>query len=514
MVKCSFHSSLLLAFFLLAISCSTKEQKESGTAQTESNTLKDPLSLANAKLNGDENIATPYGTMELQHTYLTDESSQKLYDAMDLQRASQAYIWSTPLVSFTTWRKEQDKEYGPNGRGTFAVFISFKEKQGIVTANLTTPYTIGWDNLKRGPLYVEYPAGKTAGGFLDLWQRPIADLGLTGPDQGKGGKYIIVGPEDDPKKYEKAGAYVFQSATNNIFFGYRILDTDTVFNVNFRKALKISALGGKPVENKFIEGKDKTWSATAYRGMDYWKTLHEIINDEPIREQDKAWMAMIKPLGIEKGKPFAPDARQTKILMEGAALGELMARNLATNPRFMEPYWAGKNWYNMIDFSIPQMTDIKVELDQRAAWFYDAVTTSEGMVNPSVGKGQVYLSTKRDSRGNLLRADKTYRLRVPADVPTAQFWAVDLYSQNTRRHYESGLGTSRSAAVNSRMEDLKKNADGSVDLYIGAKAPAGFENNYLKTGGTDGWFPIFRLYGPLQPFFDKTFALPDFEIVN
>jgi hypothetical protein len=248
--------------------------------------------------------------------------------------------------------------------------------------------------------------------------------------------------------------------------------------------------------------------------MDYWKTLHEIINEEPVREQDKAWMAMIKPLGIEKGKPFAPDARQTKILMEGAALGELMARNLATNPRFMEPYWKGRSWYNMIDFSIPQITDTKVELDQRTAWFYDAVTTSEGMVNPSVGKGQVYLSTKRDNKGELLRADKTYRLRVPADVPTAQFWAVDLYSQNTRRHYESGEGTARSVAVNSRMQDLKRNPDGTVDLFIGAKAPAGYESNYLKTAGTDGWFVIFRLYAPLQPYFDKTFVLPDFEMVD
>jgi hypothetical protein len=509
-----FQSMLLMATVCLAISCSTNEQKESGTAQAGSDTQNGSVSLETAKLNGDEMISTPYGEIELQQNYITDESSQKLFDAMDLQRASQAYIWSTPLVSFTTWRKEQDKDYGPNSRGTFAVFISFREKQGIVTANLTTPYTIGWDNLSKGPLYIEYPPGLTAGGILDLWQRPIADLGLTGPDQGKGGKYIIVGPEDDPKKYEKAGVYVFQSATNNIFLGYRILDTDPAFNVNFRKALKISAVGGQPVQNKFIEGLDKTWSATAYRGMDYWKTLHEIINDEPVREQDKPWIAMIKPLGIEKGKPFAPDARQTKILTEGAALGELMARNLAMNPRFMEPYWPGKSWYNMIDFSIPQMTDVKVELDQRAAWFYDAVTTSEGMVNPSVGKGQVYLSTKRDNKGNLVRADKTYRLRVPANVPTAQFWALDLYSATTRRHYENGLGTGQYVALNSRKEDLKKNADGSVDLYVGAKAPAGMESNYLKTGGTDGWFVIFRLYAPLQPYFDKTFVLPDFEVVE
>jgi len=503
-----YHSLCGLVILSMLVACSPDEQNKSGSEQTGS------VSLDSARLHGDEKIRTPYGLIELQHTYLTDESSQRLYDAIDLQRASQAYIWSTPLVSFGTWRKEQDRNYGPNARGTFAVFLSFREKQGIVTANLTTPYILSWDNLSKGPLYVEYPAGKTAGGFLDFWQRPIVDLGLTGPDQGRGGKYIIVGPEDDPGKYKQDGVYVFQSATNGILWGFRILDTDPTFTDTFQRALKISALNGAPVEVKFLEGLDKSWSATAYRGLDYWKTLHEILNEEPVREQDKAWMAMLEPLGIVKGKAFSPDARQTKILTEGAALGELMARNNAVNPRFMDPYWPGTHWYNMIAFTIPQITDTRVELDERAAWFYEAVTTTEGMVNPSVGKGQVYMSTKRDSKGNMLRADKTYRLNVPKDVPTAQFWSVELYSADTRRHYENGEGTLRSAGLNSRMQDLKRNADGSVDLFIGANAPAGFESNYMKTVGTDGWFVIFRLYAPLQPFFDKTFTLSDFEVVE
>jgi hypothetical protein len=507
-MKSIIRFAFLLIPALLLVACGNNGEQAPAPVQDGS------VSLESAQLHGDEKITTPYGVIELQHTYLTEESSQKLYDAMDLQRASQAYIWSTPLVSFGSWRKEQDKHYGPNARGTFAVFNSFREKQGIVTGNLTTPYILSWDNLAKGPLYVEYPAGKTAGGFLDFWQRPIVDLGLTGPDQGKGGKYIIVGPEDDPKKYAKAGVHVHQSATNSILWGFRILDTDPAFTDNFRKALKISAIGEEPSEVKFIEGVDKAWSATAYRGIDYWKTLHEIINDEPVREQDKVWIAMLEPLGIVKGKPFAPDARQTKVLTEGAALGELMARNNAVNPRFMEPYWPGTHWYNMIDFTIPQITDTKVELDERAAWFYEAVTTTEGMVNPSVGKGQVYMSTKRDSKGALLRADKTYRLHVPADVPTGQFWSLELYSADTRRHYENGEGTLRSAGLNSRMEDLKRNADESVDLFVGAKAPAGQESNYMKTAGTDGWFVIFRLYAPLEPFFDKSFALPDFEVVE
>ena len=135
------------------------------------------------------------------------------------------------------------------------------------------------------------------------------------------------------------------------------------------------------------------------------------------------------------------------------------------------------------------------------------------MVNPTVGKGQVYLTTKRDSKRKPSPADKTYRLRVPADVPAAQFWSLTLYSENRRTRYENGQQTARSASIDSRLKDLKRNADGSVDLYIGAKAPAGFETNYMKRVGTDGWFVYFRS-APLQPFFDKTFKLPDFEVVD
>ena len=102
-------------------------------------------------------IVSPYGTIELQDNYVTDRSSQLLFDAMDLQRASQAYIWSTPLVGMVTWRIEQNKQYGPNARGSFAVFDSYNEKLGILTANMTTPYIVNFDSLADGPIMVDYP---------------------------------------------------------------------------------------------------------------------------------------------------------------------------------------------------------------------------------------------------------------------------------------------------------------------------------------------------------------------
>jgi hypothetical protein len=471
-------------------------------------------SLASAILAGDELISTPIGDIELRHSYFDDDASRRLFDEMDYQRACQAYIWSTPLVSFTAWRDAQTSSYGVTGETDFVVFDSLKEKRGIVTANLTTPYIINFTSLAGGPLEVAYPAGQTAGGVLDFWQRPVCDLGLTGPDQGKGGTYIIVGPEHDPAAHRREGVHVFQSETNNIFVGLRIIDSTPGFFDKVKQQLTMGRVGQPAKTCRFIVGKDVEWDATAPRGLDYWRKLASVLQQEPVRRVDKAWTAMLLPLGIAKGEAFDPDQRQQRSLIAGAAMGELMARNLQVNPRYVEPYWKNTYWYKSFDFTIPQETETRVELDERATWFYEAVTSSEGMVNPVPGAGQVYMSTKRDAKGNTLRADKTYRLRVPKDVPVAQFWSLTLYSENTRRPYDNGGTDIRSTSLDSKTPDLKYNADGSVDLYIGAKAPAGFENNFMKTVGEDGWFVYFRLYAPLQPFFDKTFSLADFEVID
>jgi hypothetical protein len=470
--------------------------------------------LESATLQGDEVIETPIGEIELQDSYFDDEASQRLFDEMDYQRASQAYLWSIPLVGFAAWRDFLIEAYDSSGPLDFVKLESLKEKRGIVTANMTTPYIFNFSNLADGPIKIEYPAGQTAGGVLDAWQRPVCDLGLTGLDQGQGGTYVLVGPGDDPSQYEADGVNVFQSETNNVMVGLRILDTDPGYYDTFTGSFRMGPADGELAAGNFIAGKDIEWNGTPRRGLDYWAMLSEIVNEEPVREVDKAWMGMLEPLGIAKGEEFAPDERQQEILKKAAAMGELMTRNIQVNPRYTEPYWKGTNWYKSFDFLIPQETETIQELDQRATWFYEAVSSTKGMVNPTPGAGQVYMTTKRDANGDLLRADKNYKLHVPADVPVKQFWSLTLYSENTRRPYDNGGTEISDVSLDSRMDQLKYNQDGSIDLYIGPDAPEGMETNHLKTVDDDGWFVYFRLYAPEQAFFDKSFKLADFEIVQ
>ncbi|MFE4444810.1 DUF1254 domain-containing protein [Streptomyces sp. NPDC056820] len=470
--------------------------------------------LRNARLTGDERIETPFGTVRLEHTFPTDDTSQLLFDQLDVQRAAQAYLWSLPLGGFLAWRDGVAETFGATRFGDFAVCDSLREKRGIVTANLTTPYIMNFTSLADGPIVIDYPAGPTAGAILDAWQRPVADLGLTGPDQGKGGGYVILGPDHDDAPFKVSSHYVVRSRTVNVLVVFRVLTQDPDVMAQAKAGLKFARGGGSaPAPVRFIEGVDREWSATPARGLQYWQDLAPGLEEEPIAEVDKAFMAMLEPLGIAKGRPFAPDERQRRILEEGAALGELFARNNQVNPRYTQPYWKGTSWYKGLDFDLEQQTDTILQLDQRATWFYEAVGSTIGMAHPTPGTGQVYMTSKRDSQGRLLRADRTYRLHVPADVPSAQFWSLTLYNEDTRRPYDNGGTDSRSASLDSLDQQLRFNDDGSIDLYIGPTAPPGAETNWMKTMGQDGWFVYFRLFAPAQPFFDKTWSLPDFEAV-
>lgn len=466
------------------------------------------------RLAGDERIETPFGTVHLEHTFPTDESSDLLFDLMDAQRAAQAYLWSLPLVGFLIFREQQAEVFGATEFGDFVVYDSLRERRGIVTANLTTPYIVNFTSLADGPVLIDYPAGPTAGAVLDFWQRPVCDLGLTGPDEGRGGGYFVLGPHHDPAQYAGSDRFVVRSETVNVLIGLRVLSTDPDAMTASREGLRLYRVGGEPAPARFIEGVDAEWRATPRRGLAYWEDLALILGEEPVRQVDKVMMAMLAPLGIAKGRPFAPDERQERILAEAAVVGELMLRNLQVNPRYTTPYWDGTSWYKSFDFDTSQETESMLQIDERGTWFYEAITSSKGMVHPTPGAGQVYMTTKRDNRGRLLRADRTYRLHVPPDVPAAQFWSLTLYSEDTRRPYDNGGTEIRSISLDSRDTQLQYDDDGSIDLYVGPQVPVGHESNWMKTVDEDGWFVYFRLYAPTEPFFDKAWALGDFEAVE
>ena len=127
-----------------------------------------------------------------------------------------------------------------------------------------------------------------------------------------------------------------------------------------------------------------------------------------------------------------------------------------------------------------------------------------------LGAGQFYLVSIRDADGNALDGSQTYRLMMPPDAPVEQYWSVTAYDRETHALIRDMPRASRS----SQIADLQANADGSVDIYFGPKAPEGMEANWVPTDPERGFELMFWLYGPGKAFFDKAWVLPDVEKVN
>ena len=133
------------------------------------------------------------------------------------------------------------------------------------------------------------------------------------------------------------------------------------------------------------------------------------------------------------------------------------------------------------------------------------------MVTKTPGVGQAYLDVYRDKDGRAFDGAKTYHLHVPPNPPAKQFWSVTLYDLDTRRFIQN---KEQIVDRSSRLPDLAKNGDGSVDIYFSPTAPKGFEKNWIPTVPGQSWFPLFRLYAPLEAYFDKSWPLPDIEKVK
>lgn len=249
--------------------------------------------------------------------------------------------------------------------------------------------------------------------------------------------------------------------------------------------------------------------------MQQWQSEHLAKfgagKQEPVHERDRMMMGMLQPLGIEKGRPFNPTDRQKRILVDAAQAGEVMARAIAYQKRFAgAKVWPSRHWeISLFLAETDQESAHHTQLDERTSWFYEAVGVSVGMMGRSVGVGQVYLEAAKDSQGRWLDGGRTYRLSVPKDAPVAQFWSVTVYDNETRCFVKSGVSPDRSS-----RDAVVKNADGSVDLAFGPTCPAGVpESNWIKTLPGRGWFSYFRLYGPTGAYFDRSWELPDFEMI-
>jgi hypothetical protein len=196
-------------------------------------------------------------------------------------------------------------------------------------------------------------------------------------------------------------------------------------------------------------------------------------------------------IGIENGKTFAPDARMKKILTEAAAVGNATVRTLAYKSRIKDAYLYPKSaWCLPWVGGSYQFEQNSVRLLDAQSWYFFYAFV--------------------DSEGNPLDGSKTYKLQLPPNIPVKDFWSVIIYDNQTRSQLQTDQ---RFPSVSSQTKGLAINDDRSVDVYFGPKAPTGKENNWVQTIPGKGWNVLLRLYGPLEPWFDKTWRPGEIELV-
>jgi len=443
-------------------------------------------------------------------------SAQDLERRSIERRAVEAVIWGMPAVNYDLMYQEMLKLGGkPNQIVYWSRLLDWRNQ--TLTPNPDVIYFMAFYNTKDGPVVIEIPPagdGTINGSIMDPWQAALEDVGPAGADKGAGGKYLILPP--DYKETVPEGYIALPSAN---YQGYALLrsilktgsDADIKAAVAYGKRIKLYPYShaDNPAATIFIDATGAVYDSTIPYDLRFFQSLDRFVQSEPWLTRDKVMIDQLKSIGIEKGKPFSPDAATQHVL--NAAAGEAHAWLDLKYETMFSPYYAGRQWVFPI---LPQVIGgLQSQFANPDSYPVDGRGVTYTMAFFSTkhsGIGQFYLMTIKDKNGQKLAGANTYRLTVPANVPVNQYWSATVYDRATHALIR---GMSR-AGRSSQSPGLRTNTDGSVDIWFGPTAPADKESNWVPTSASGAFEVLFRFYGPQKPVFDKTWQLPDVERIS
>jgi hypothetical protein len=435
------------------------------------------------------------------------------------RRATQAVVWGMPAVNYDLMLEEMLSKTAGKVNQVIYWGRPLDWHNQTLTPNPDTLYFMAFFDTKEvGPIVIEIPPagpdGALNANIVNVWQEPLEDAGLLGVDKGKGVKLVVL-----PPGYTKKVPAGFVSLQPKSFGSYALFrsnlashaDADVAKAVAYGKRLKIYPLAqaAKPAPPFFTDVGDTLFDSTIRYDESFFSNLDHVIQREPWLERDRAMIDTLRSLGIEKFKAFAPGPATKRTLAAGvsAAHAWLEAKYDAGLPAFFDGgHWTYPAPPELVKAAVTDFADPeRLPVDARGLAYHYAFIGIKRL-----GTGQFYLISIKDKQGRTYDGARSYRLTVPANPPVEQYWSVTAYDRETHALIRNMPRASRA----SNGGELVRNSDGSTDVYFGPKAPAGKESNFVPTDPARPFELMFRLYAPTKPLFEKTWRLPDVELVE
>ena len=503
-----------------------------------------------------DQVQSKIGDLDFKDGYPTPETANKVRDELDYIHGVNAFMNSIQGVSLYALRKGL-ADIGIKDGDFFYTTKLLDSKSLLLTANADTVYFWGNLDLSAGPLVVETPP-MVLGIFDDFWFRWIGDFGLAGPDKGRGGTFLLVGPGYEGTLPE-GGYFVLRSRTNHVTMLFRafledndpappialVKETFKIYTYQaggFGNSVGSYLAGDAPLNLKppkrttprLVEGSGLVVNTVPPNDFGHYEMLNELVQMEPAEALDPELAGQFAAIGIEKGKAFAPDDRMRKILEKAVAVGNAASRSLGMGADPVEGFrFYGKEsaWWNMLwvggyEFLNPPPMITKEgvkpfpnsgarKLQSRTAMFYTATGITPAMCMRLEGIGSQYLIANVDENGEPFDGSKTYKVVLPKDIPAARFWSFTVYDNQSRSMLQTPQVYPRAGSQSYPTPAAVPNADGTTTVYFSPKQPQDIERgNWIQTDPDKGWFTILRLYSPLQSFFDKTWRPSEVELVK
>ncbi len=455
-----------------------------------------------------ETVKTRFGNFEFRNGYPTPAAANALLDQLTFNRAIEVYLTQIPVVGLVENRRGA-REFGAQCSNQVIIWETLMDAKTLVlTANTETVYGMGFLDLRSdGPTVLEAPP-QMLGAGMDILQRFLVDIGPLGPDKGKGGKYLFLPPGYAGEVPE--GHFVVRSPTYCVNFFVRGFQENGKPDraVALMKQMRIYPLAkaAAPPRMEFLNGSGQPIDTIHSDTILFFEALAQVVNEEPAEVFTPLERFHMQSIGIEKGTEFRPDSKMTDLLSEAARGAAAIARANTFASRDPDTfYYRDRQWQCVGDIPYNFTKNGVLEVDRRAFVYYMALGNSPAMMAKNVGVGSQYLWTYRDADAEFLDGAKNYSLHIPSGIPVNNFWSVLVYDALSRSELQNGQ---KFPSV-SQYTGPNLHTDGSVEIYFGPEMPKGQEHNWIRTVPGKGWFPIFRLYGPLDPFYDKSWKLDD-----